>query len=187
MTAILTTRSLDSEVTYTNLNKKINMSNSVEEKMKKEVNFIKQKINEEVKPLPFYKKKKFLKTLVSTQVALLSILALTSPTLAATAEAVVTNASLMEELPSPEQVDEFTQWAISTVTKLGVAAGIIVAMLASTLYFHPDPNKVKKAMEMIGNAIKGITQILLIPTIVGIIIITAMYLLGDLPFFHLPF
>lgn len=155
-------------------------------KVDKEINFIKTNILKEVKPLPFYKKKKFLKTLVATQVACLSILALTSPTFAMANEVVVTNNDLMAELPSPQAVDEFTQWAIRTVTKLGVAAGIVVALMSSWLYFHPDPNKSKKAIEMIGNSIKGITQILLIPTIVGIIILTAVLLLGDLPFFHLP-
>jgi len=184
----MTARSLDSEVKYQNPNKVINygtFNNKLDGKT--DVNFIKEIMKKEVKHLPFYKNKKVLKTLAFTQVALLSALIISEPSLALATDVMEVNSSLMSELPTPAEVDAFTQWAISTTTKLGVSAGGIVSIIACGLYFHPDPTKSKKAMEMIANAFKGVTNIILIPTIMAIIFLTAQYLLGDLPFFHLRF
>ena len=184
----MTTRSLDSDVKYQNPNKIISygtFNNKLE--VKSDVNFIKEITKKEVEYLPFYKNKKVLKTLAFTQVALLSALIISDPSIVLATDVVEVNSSIMSELPTPAEVDAFTQWAIGTVTKLGVSAGGIVSMIACGLYFHPDPTKSKKAMEMISNAFKGVTNIILIPTIMAIIFLTAQYLLGDLPFFHLHF
>lgn len=180
----LTARSLDSKVKYRNPSKVLSFNNT-DKQIEKDLSFIEENILKEVKKQTFDKKKIFSRTLVVTQLTLLLISTLSNPVSAM--ETITTSGTLMSELPTPDEVNKFTQWAISTVTNLAYATGAVTGVGACILYFHPNPAKAKKAMEMLANVIKGTTQLMLFPTVMAIIILTAKYFLGDLPFFHLNF
>ncbi len=144
--------------------------------------FLEKIIEKEVKKLKPKKRKQLKKILKVIQTSSILTLGVNQKVFAQTKETV----SLIEGLPSQDSIMELVAWATSNSIVLGVGIGMLYLILTRLLYFHPKKDMSKKALELGTNAVKGITEIILISPIIGIIIIIAFLLLGKSPFFHLP-
>mgnify|MGYP005750564019 CR=1 FL=1 len=143
--------------------------------------FHKENIQQEVEKLKVkdQKEKRRLKKLIQVAQASTSSFIVAIPVSAQTPE-------VAKELPPPEQLMELAQWAIGYATISIIAAGIIWVVITRVLHFLPIEKYKKMALDIATNTIKGITEALLIPTIIGIIIGIAFLLFGGIPVFNLP-
>jgi hypothetical protein len=145
--------------------------------------FLIEEIRKEVEQLPREQRrvvKKFLKN-VKVKITSLSALMVATPTLVGAEERSI---AAQTGLPEPEAIMEFIQMLISYATILGIGAGVLCLLFGAILYYIPK--KKGKAIEVTSNGIRGITQILMVPTLVMILLLTASLLLGTSPNFHLP-
>lgn len=144
--------------------------------------FLKKILQKEVKKLRPQKRKRIIKTLQIIQMSSMLILGADQIAFAETP-----TTSLVEGLPEKEAILELVMWLIGVFTIGGVGIGVLWLLATRLLYFHPEKKKHAMVLTLGMNAIKGITEIILAPTIVGIILVVSYLLLGKSPFFHLPF
>lgn len=94
--------------------------------------------------------------------------------------------SATADLPSHADLLAIAQWAIGYSTIAIVAGGVVWIVVTRILQFPAIEKYRKMALEIATNTIKGITEALLIPTLVGIIIGVAILLFGGIGVFNLP-
>lgn len=152
-----------------------------EKNIKKPTVFHKENLQQEVKKLnASQREKKKLKRLVQTVQASASSFVIAIPV---SAQEV---GSATKDLPTQEQLLEIAQWAITYATTAIVVAGCVWIVVSRVLHFLPVEKYKKMALDIATNTIKGITEALLIPTIIGIIVGVSFLLFGGVPVFNLP-
>lgn len=97
------------------------------------------------------------------------------------------SAAVTTGLPDPSQIGSILNEVIQFVSISGVGIGLVWLIGSRLYYLHPSKRESQKAMDIASNSIKGITQILVMPTIIGILITLATLLLGDSPYFQIGF
>lgn len=94
--------------------------------------------------------------------------------------------SVIADLPSQTDLMEIAQWAIGYSTKSIVLFGVVWIVVTRVLQFPAIKKYRDMALEIATNTIKGITEAILIPTLIAIIIGISVLLFGDIGIFHLP-
>lgn len=168
---------LKSYVSYKNPNKVIQFRD-IESNQS---DFLIEEIRREVDSLPREQKRRLNTILKKMQIPSLSTLMVTIPTIVTAEEK-----SIAEQtgLPEPDAIMEFIQMLISYATIIGIGMGVLTLLFGAILYYIPK--KKGKAIEVTQNGIRGITQILMVPMLVTILLLAASLLLGTSPNFHLP-
>ena len=94
--------------------------------------------------------------------------------------------TVLADLPSHKDMIEIAQWAIGFSTVAIVAGGVVWIVATRVLQFPAIKKYRDMALEIATNTIKGITEAILIPTLIAIIIGTAVLLFGGIGAFQLP-
>ena len=94
--------------------------------------------------------------------------------------------TVISELPSQTDLVTIAQWAIGYTTVAIVASGVVWIVATRVLQFPAIKKYRDMALEIATNTIKGITEALLIPTLIAIIIGTVVLLFGGIGAFSLP-
>ncbi|MET3505582.1 hypothetical protein ABMB67_001671 [Halalkalibacter oceani] len=123
------------------------------------------------------------KILENTIPLLLSTTAITKPIKASAEEKSVAE---ITGLPTSTELMEVVKMLIDYSVIIGIGIGALVLLITRLYYYHPNEKYHKKAMESASNSIKGMTQILITPTVIIILLTVAKLLLGGLPNFQLP-
>ncbi|MFK3936659.1 hypothetical protein ACI2JA_03965 [Alkalihalobacillus sp. NPDC078783] len=156
-----------------------NLKSSIDYK-KPSSTFLVGEVDKEADFLPSDKREEVKSNLMlgvmTTQIGILSFL---QPTKAVHASTVT---GLPTQVETAQVVIEVTQF----LSMLGLGVGVVWLIATRLYYFHPKRRESEKAMETASNSIKGITQILAIPSIVWIIVNLANLLLGSSTNFQLP-
>lgn len=144
--------------------------------------FQNENLQQEVKKFPVTNKleKKKLKKLIQTVQASASSLLVAIPVSAQEVE------SVTKDLPTQSELLAIAQWAIIYSTVAIISGGCVWVVLTRVLKFPAIEKYNKKALDIAVNTIKGITEALLIPTIIGIIVGVSFLLFGGIPVFNLP-
>lgn len=94
--------------------------------------------------------------------------------------------TVLAELPSQADLVEIARWAIGYSTVAIVAFGVVWIVATRVLQFPAIKKYRDMALDIATNTIKGITEALLIPTLVAIIIGVTVLLFGGIGVFSLP-
>jgi len=144
--------------------------------------FTKGSLKEEVKKLnPTQKEKKKFKKLMQAATTSASSLIIALPVSAQE------NTDIIAELPSHEELIRIALWLIGYTTIATIVVGICWVVVTRILHYMPVEQYKKWALEIATGTIKGITEVLTLPTIIMIIIGVAVLLFGGIPGFNLPF
>lgn len=98
----------------------------------------------------------------------------------------VQTSTVLTELPSQADLVEIARWAIGYSTVAIVAFGVVWIVATRVLQFPAIKKYREMALEIATNTIKGITEALLIPTLVAIIVGVTILLFGGIGAFSLP-
>ncbi len=92
----------------------------------------------------------------------------------------------VKDLPSQSELVEFGQWIIQYASGTIIIGGIAWIAITRVLKFFPNERYKQLALDIAVNTVKGITEALLLPTIIGIIVGLTHLLFGGIPVFNLP-
>lgn len=174
VTLKISAKELDQKINYINPIQHINLN-----KKNEKLDFLLANIEKEVKQLTIQQKKRYAKILKSTLITTSSLLLFVTPTLAATP---ITPPS--PDIIMPQDILKFGAWVIGICCSLGFLLATVCYQLAGGMRIL---RKRKEANDWTVDIIKGFTQLMLAPVIVGLIAIVCYMLFRNFTWFVSPF
>lgn len=166
------------------LNPHVNELNKNNQSLFQVLNPLEEVKHEQLSPKENKKVNKWLKTLTLSASSFLIALPVSAQEKIAKVEPEVS--TVLSELPSQADLMEIARWAIGYSTVAIVAGGVVWIVATRVLQFPAIKKYRDMALEIATNTIKGITEALLIPTLVAIIIGVTVLLFGGIGVFSLP-